>query len=297
MQKLNLNHIPEAPENKDFWVVGTANREGSIDSNSYKKNLAKIGGNLEDMTANMTTEQKMQARKNLGLYYEETQIAEKSLLNVEFPEESIGWVKFSDDTPTKEDIIKVIWDGRDNEEFIPGVALDGDTLNFSDIANGYELILSGNSLGEGVTQPFFRVITSGDDAGIYGYSTTGGATLYYNYPIGTAFKIDEMYLPSNVLELTNLPTTSGTRTQAELDAMGLTAENIKKICEGRITHFKQAISDTDYLIPLVVDSHITDEFWGVHIVNGRALPETYMFIELAATSQGYIQLNVKEDKS
>lgn len=43
MQKLNLNNIPEAPENKDFWVVGTANREGSIDSNSYKKNLANIG--------------------------------------------------------------------------------------------------------------------------------------------------------------------------------------------------------------------------------------------------------------
>lgn len=42
MQKLNLNNIPEAPENKDFWVVGTANREGSIDSNSYKKNLGAI---------------------------------------------------------------------------------------------------------------------------------------------------------------------------------------------------------------------------------------------------------------
>lgn len=43
MQKLNLNNIPEAPENKDFWVVGTANREGSIDSNSYKKNLKELG--------------------------------------------------------------------------------------------------------------------------------------------------------------------------------------------------------------------------------------------------------------
>lgn len=42
MQKLNLNNIPEAPENKDFWVVGTANREGSIDSNSYKKNLSAL---------------------------------------------------------------------------------------------------------------------------------------------------------------------------------------------------------------------------------------------------------------
>lgn len=184
MQKLNLNNIPEAPENKDFWVVGTANREGSIDSNSYKKNLAKIGGSLEDMTASLTTEQKMQARKNLGLYYEDTQQGEKTAKYTDEPF-TLGYAKISEDTPSKEDIVKIVNTAVSQGE------IPAESLIIRDVENGYDIFR--NQLEGG-----FQVRLTGEDKGIYITQPSYDiyrSELVYNGPVEIAHKIDEKYLP------------------------------------------------------------------------------------------------------
>lgn len=96
MQKLNLNHIPEAPENKDFWVVGTANREGSIDSNSYKKNLSA-----------------MATKNNSSSYYVDTY--------PQNPKEG-DIITFTDDTPSKE-YVNGEWKDRSAGGGLPQITL------------------------------------------------------------------------------------------------------------------------------------------------------------------------------
>lgn len=282
MQKLNLNNIPEAPENKDFWVVGTANREGSIDSNSYKKNLAKVGGSLEDMTANMTTEQKMQARKNLGLYHDDMVQVEKT---AKYTDEELvsGWAKISDDTPARSDIVG-LHNPIDSES----------TFGIVDIDGGYGVYYENN----GPEDISFKVIAEGSDAGIWVSEDFDVDSMSYFSQVEGASKIDEKYLPSHVLELTNVPTDSRTMTQAQLDKMGLTEENIQKICEGQITHFKQTLSsnDAEYnsIYPITVSFAIQDGAYNVFIQNilNAAANRIGMVNNIATTSPGTYEVNI-----
>lgn len=44
MTKVNMDNIPVAQEGKDFWVVGTYNKDGGITQRNVKKNIGSVAG-------------------------------------------------------------------------------------------------------------------------------------------------------------------------------------------------------------------------------------------------------------
>lgn len=230
MQKLNLNNIPEAPENKDFWVVGTANREGSIDSNSYKKNLGI-----------------MATKDGSSSYYVDTY--------PENPKEG-DIITFTDATPSKE-YINGEWKDRSAEGGgLPEITLlqapvaSGnvtitDYLSTEDIAtldeSGVAVAKCGASNYVVVCEYDLNMSQSSLVVNFAFYGPTGLKFIFKHSGSFTAPWTVEMVpaAESHVLELTNVPAASGAVTYAQLGAMGLTEENIRKICEGKITHILQ----------------------------------------------------------
>lgn len=138
------------------------------------------------ISPDMTEQEKQEARKNLGLYCEETSIGEKTAEYANQPQSQtlVGYYKISDDTPAKEDIIRVVYMASTTENF-----------EFSDREDGYSI-----SIPSWIANNCFIVITNasvGNEVGIYTNATLN-SSLVYNGEITTINKIDEKYLPETV---------------------------------------------------------------------------------------------------
>lgn len=221
--------------------------------------LAEMAGNaVSPDSTDMTEQEQMQVRKNLGLYYEEMTIGEKSAQYTDQSESPTlsDYAKISDDTPEKDDIISFKCFG--------GTYIE-DSLVFDDNSgnDGYGV---GAITLAGTVHNFIIVVTedsAGNAPGIYVQLSTVGIAqqqLVYNGPVTVVSKVDEKYLPvawnqlvtegtkiaeltigeettnvfapegAGAIELTGLPTASMT-TQEELDAIGLTGINIGKLAK------------------------------------------------------------------
>lgn len=143
--------------------------------------MVDIGGALPEIltalaengiSTDMTVAEQMQARKDLGLYYEETTTGEKEVVS-----DGVQDSKLSDDAPSKDDIVEMI-------NAIGMVA----QFTITDIENGYRLDSSGIT-------PFY-VITDGDNKGIYcGSLYSLSWKLVYNGETTVISKVPEKFLP------------------------------------------------------------------------------------------------------
>lgn len=141
------------------------------------KGLADMG-----ISSDMSETEQMQARKGLGLYYEETGVGEKTASYTDEQEEPSGLWKISDDTPSKDDIVGVSVGGGD-----PTLA----DYELVDIEGGYVITLLN-------IDPKFQIIfeeTGGKTPGIYCTSFGKFASLVYNGPTTVVSKVPEKYLP------------------------------------------------------------------------------------------------------
>ena len=141
----------------------------NIDGKWVETSSANSGSGI---SPDMTTEEKMEARKDLGLYYEETVTGEKDVTC------DSEYKKLSDDTPGKEDIVSV------NSPF------GGSDYTITDIENGYRISVAAGSI------QVFTVFTSGDNTGIYGGGMYAvGSKLVYNGTTDVISKVPEKFLP------------------------------------------------------------------------------------------------------
>lgn len=152
------------------------------------------------ISQDMTEAEKMESRKNLGLYYEETTVGEKTAqYDSSLPEVQLAptgtFVKVSDDTPAKEDLISISFSGNTSTDFTFG--------NFDD---GYSIIAGGI-----ITTVRVVFDTSlGNEPGLY---ILAGA-LTYKGEITTVSKIDAKFLPEQgsggmpVIKLLKMPPTT-----------------------------------------------------------------------------------------
>ena len=141
------------------------------------KGLADMG-----ISSDMAETEQMQARKDLGLYYEETTTGEKTASYTDEQEEPSGLWKISDDTPSKDDVVGVSVGGGD-----PTLA----NYELVDIDGGYVITLLN-------IDPKFQIIfeeTGGKTPGIYCTSSGKLASLVYNGEITVVSKVPEKYLP------------------------------------------------------------------------------------------------------
>lgn len=141
--------------------------------------LANMG-----ISSDMSETEQMQARKDLGLYYEETGIGEKTAkYNGESGSQTMpGYYQVSEDAPEISDIIKVIFNGNVQDDFATLVQTDG-----------YVIL---DPYGDG---PVIRVVlndSAGNAPGIY---MTGLLTfnpeLVYNGTTTVVSKVPERFLP------------------------------------------------------------------------------------------------------
>lgn len=147
----------------------------------------------KSVSPDMTEAEQMEARKNLGLYYEETSVGEKTAkYNGEFASFD-NWAKISDDTPAKDDIIGVL--SEDN----PPVLIELTSTNYADTGFGY--ILGLNPDGGNLTLWFYVILEGSmtNTPGIYAdvrYATGMGVSgLVYRAQATTVSKIDAKFLP------------------------------------------------------------------------------------------------------
>ena len=166
---------------------------------------------MNGISSDMTEEQKMEARKNLGLYYEETSVGEKT---VEYNGEEMSfqdfgnWAKVSNDTPAKTDIVSIAGNPVSDEI----------NVGFHDETDGYQIYPIGAPSGT-----HFRIVlndSEGHQPGIY-YDTIGAeyasmVPLVYKGETTTIHKIDAKFLPEQEggsslkwLDVTSLPSTDG----------------------------------------------------------------------------------------
>ena len=145
---------------------------------------------------NMSYDEKMQIRKNLGLYCEDTQIGEKSAEYAGSTLVDPNYALCSTDSPQKSDLIKVVVGpkGQQGTEY----QMDDSYVHIFDASYGYGIDF-GNAYSE--DYPYIKVVTVDNytlSPGIYmnGMSElTRTAILYYNYPETVVNKIPEKYLP------------------------------------------------------------------------------------------------------
>jgi len=158
---------------------------------------------MNGISSDMTEEQKMEVRKNLGLYYEETSVVEKTAKYINEPESALtGYAKVSDDTPAKDDILFVLFMG-DEEEFTTTDTEDGFLVNSpTSYAVGVVRVVLNNS--------------QGNEPGIYATISYDQYGVVYNGPVTTIHKIDAKFLPEQEgrsslpwLDVTSLPSTDG----------------------------------------------------------------------------------------
>ena len=157
--------------------------------------MVDIGGALPEIltalaengiSTDMTVAEQMQARKNLGLYYEETTTGEKT---VQYTDEvhtdtaPANYAKISDDTPSKDDIISI--------------GSLGEPVQFSDKDDGFECYIEG---APSHTSYYIVLDDSlGHTPGIY-YSPNGVeyasmVVLTYIGTVTTISKVPSRYLP------------------------------------------------------------------------------------------------------
>lgn len=213
-----------------------------------------MNNNDSGIKPDMTEEEQMQVRKDLGLYYEETTTEEKEA-RYRNQSESLtlqGFAKISDDIPGKDDIIAIEYDGDDFSNFVTG------DIPYKD---GYLISLDGDV--------FFIVVKSksvGSNPGIYinfDYHAETVSLKYYG-PVTTVSKVPERFLPvawnqlvtegtkiaevtigekttevfapegggASVLELI-APLAIGYNVDVET-AYGISAESIKDIFDGKV---------------------------------------------------------------
>lgn len=143
--------------------------------------------NFSSAIENMSSEEKMQVRKNLGLYYEETTPGEKTAKYTDESESPTlsGYAKISDDTPEKEDIISYY-------------GIEKENLNFSELfEDGY--FISGPGVPMGAEMRIVLDNSLGNEPGIYfsiyniGYAEQ--AVLVYNGMVDVVSKVPEKFLP------------------------------------------------------------------------------------------------------
>lgn len=146
--------------------------------------------NFSSAIENMSSEEKMQVRKNLGLYYEETGIVEKTVVceETEWSQARPPYIKISDDIPSETDIL--------------GLYLsDDDTLRSFTIRSldDYGCFFIEDT--ESLSSPF-RVVVDAEAAstetGIYYDSNAIGTNNYrlkYRNEVTTVSKIDAKFLP------------------------------------------------------------------------------------------------------
>lgn len=149
--------------------------------------LNELAGNaVSPDKTDMTEQEQMKVRKNLGLYYEETTTGEKSASYTDQSESPTlsGYAKISDDTPAKDDIISFS-------------ASTGDDLVFEDRTDGFVITPVGAPSGVQIIVVLDN--SAGNEPGIY-YNLLGAeyadvAVLVYNGLITTVSKIPEKFLP------------------------------------------------------------------------------------------------------
>lgn len=155
--------------------------------------MVDIGGALPEIltalaengiSTDMTVAEQMQARKNLGLYYEAQEPGEKT---VRWTDESQsvtlpGWAKISDDTPAKDDIISFAGE-------------TGNYLIFIDQTDGY--VVTADDVATGMEMRIVLDDSDGHEPGIY-YSWNGrefSPALVYTVLVDTVHKVPVKFLP------------------------------------------------------------------------------------------------------
>ena len=219
--KEDLNHIA---------LVGPGGRKKIIDELIAQSDaITKLNESaVTPDNENLTEEQQMQVRKNLGLYYEETSEGEKEVVS-----DGVAESKLSDDTPAKEDIIKLI----------NGVGTEIDNPVITDIENGYQINDSGISA--------FYVLTDGDNKGIYcGSMYSLNWKLVYKGTVTTIEKIDDKFLPElpsgpEYVEVTGVP--NNLMTKEQFQAAGFTDDVLRKFASGDYAGFISG----GYLYPIL----------------------------------------------
>ena len=149
----------------------------------------------DEITEDMTPEQQMQVRKNLGLYYEESTEEEKTAKFTDEQQSSIvGFAIVSTDTPAKDDLIKVIWGG---EEY----AMSDSRIVIVDTTDGYNVFYMPTPTTPVEQQAGFKIVLNDSqehDLGIYVNMMTAimnSQQLVYKGTTTTIEKIDEKFLP------------------------------------------------------------------------------------------------------
>ena len=190
-RKISYDQNDQPPKNY-IWY-----KNGQYLEWNGEKWVASTGMNSkESISSDMTEEQKMEARKNLGLYYEETSVGEKE---VQYNGEAASfnyWAKVSDDTPAKTDIVSVAGNPASDETMVA----------FPDNTDGYNIYPIGAPSGVG-----FRVVlndSDGHEPGIY-YNTLGAeyanvVSLVYKGETTTVSKIDPKYIKDMYYEETSI---------------------------------------------------------------------------------------------
>lgn len=150
------------PPTNYIWVKPNG-KPYEFNNNTRKWEESNCFGGISE---NMSEEEQMEVRKNLGLYYEETSVEEKS---VTYTGDS---THLSDDVPTKDNVVKVVNYGD--------VELD---IEIEDSSEGYTIFNHGAYL--------FSV----KEDGIYALGgNVPGTTLFYKMS-RTVSKIDPKFLP------------------------------------------------------------------------------------------------------
>ena len=190
-RKISYDQNDQPPKNY-IWY-----KNGKYLEWNGEKWVASTGINSkESINSDMTEEQKMETRKNLGLYYEETSVGEKTAKRELGSVESL--LKIADDTPEKSDIIGV---GSYNMN----------DISFLDYDFGYTIDFTGIVLFQ-----IRNKVVDDYPIGIYALSAATNMTLVYKGETTIVHKIDAKFLPEQEsgsqlkwLDVASFPSTNG----------------------------------------------------------------------------------------
>jgi len=193
------------PPTNYIWVKPNG-KPYEFNNNTRKWEESNYFGGISE---NMSEEEQMEVRKNLGLYYEETSFVEKT---AKYTDEEIiygtnVYAKISDDTPSKEDIVSFAGDTGDNLYMHDFPRVVGYNVMAASLPMAAEILVVLEESG-------------GYEAGIYynkiGISNKETAILVYKGQTTTISKIDAKFLPEQEggsslkwLDVTSLPSTDG----------------------------------------------------------------------------------------